>query len=355
MTSPTTDSAMYQTMHRQPEDLRRLLADGWEPAGEVAAAIAGATRVYLVGIGTSYHAALAGEWLLRAAGADAHAINSFDFARYPEIYPLNSDDAVIVMAHTGVKSFSAESLARAVEAGALVFSVGSRAAEHPGSRIVLRTTERETSAAYTSSHLAAMTALAQVATQLGEQRKVEAVSGFREALTSLPDLVAGVLAREQEIEPIAREAASRRVYATGAGPNAVSAIELVIKAREAAHGHVDALPAEQFLHGPMVAVNEGDLAVVIQVSGAGAKRVGQIAAVLAAMGAMLWIVGQPVEATPKATVFALPDLPEILSPLLSLVPMQVLAYQMAVVKGINPDTFRRDDPRYAAAFGLLTL
>jgi glucosamine--fructose-6-phosphate aminotransferase (isomerizing) len=48
-------------------------------------------------------------------------------------------------------------------------------------------------------------------------------------------------------------------------------------------------------------------------------------------------------------------LPEVLSPLLAVVPMQVLAYQMAALKGLNPDTFRRDDPRYAAAFGLLKL
>jgi glucosamine--fructose-6-phosphate aminotransferase (isomerizing) len=134
----------------------------------------------------------------------------------------------------------------------------------------------------------------------------------------------------------------------------VTALELVIKAREAAYGHVDALAAEQFLHGPMVAVNEGDLAVLVHVPGAGAERTGQIAAVLAAMGARLWLVGQGVEGV-EATVFALPALPELLSPLLAVVPMQLLAYQMAEIKGINPDTFRRDDPRYAAAFGLLKL
>ena len=45
----------------------------------------------------------------------------------------------------------------------------------------------------------------------------------------------------------------------------------------------------------------------------------------------------------------------MISPLLTVVPMQMLAYQMAVVKGVNPDTFRRDNPTYAAAFGLMKL
>jgi glucosamine 6-phosphate synthetase-like amidotransferase/phosphosugar isomerase protein len=54
-------------------------------------------------------------------------------------------------------------------------------------------------------------------------------------------------------------------------------------------------------------------------------------------------------------VFNLPELPEMLSPLLAVVPMQILAYQMAALKGTHPDTFRRDDPVYRDAFGLLKL
>ena len=57
----------------------------------------------------------------------------------------------------------------------------------------------------------------------------------------------------------------------------------------------------------------------------------------------------------KATVFALPDFPEILSPLLAVVPMQMLAYEMAVLKNLNPDTFRRDDEVFKNALSVLTL
>lgn len=353
--APTTDSKMYRTMQRQPAELRRLLGDGWAPARQAADLLAPAGRVTVAGIGTSYHAALVGAWLLRAAGLDARAVHSFDLALYPDSFPLGPADAVVVMAHTGVKTFSGVALRRAAEAGATPLSVGSLAAEHPGSSLVLRTVEREQSAAYTASHLAAMLVLAQVATELGERRGAPGVAGFRDALSALPDQVADVLGREEEIAPIAQEAVDRRVYAAGAGPNEATALELVIKAREAAHAWIDALAAEQFLHGPMVAVNEGDLAVLVNVPGAASRRMGEIAAVLDAIGAPLWLVGQPAPSVPTATVFALPELPETLSPLLAVVPIQLLAYQMAARKGLNPDTFRRDDPRYAAAFGLLTL
>lgn len=355
MAVPTTDSAMYQTMHRQPTDVHRLLDTGWEPARQAATRLAEAERVFVVGIGTSYHAALVGEWLLRAAGTDAWAVMSSDFALYPEAAPLRPRDAVVVMAHSGVKRFSTEAMAKAAAAGATVLSVGSLTAEHPGSQLVLRTVEREKSAAFTASHLAAMTVLAQIATELGERRKAPGVTGFRGALGQLAEQVAGVLVREAEVQPVAEEAASHRVYAAGAGPNAATALEAVIKVREAAQGWIDALALEQFLHGPIVSVNAGDVAVLINVPGRSAERVAEIAAVLDAIGARLWLVGQAAPATPRATVFGLPEIPELLSPLLAVVPVQLFAYHMAVVKGVNPDRFRRDDPTYAAAFGLLKL
>ncbi|RIK44654.1 MAG: hypothetical protein DCC58_07980 [Chloroflexi bacterium] len=355
MAAPTTDSFMYQTMHRQPADLRRLNAEGWDAARDAAGRLADARRVYVVGIGTSYHAALMGGWLLRAAGADALAVSSFDFANYPESFPLGAEDAVIVMAHSGVKTFSMRSMLRAAEADATVVSVGSLTAEHPGSQLVLRTVEREKSAAFTASHLAAMTVLAQVATELGEHRGAAGVAGLREAIGALPDQVADILARESDVEPLSQAAVAQRIYATGAGPSEIAAIEAVIKVREAAYGWIDALPLEQFLHGPMVAVNAGDLAAVVHVPGAGAARTGEVAQVLHAMGAQVWVIGEPVAALPDVTTFATPRTLELLSPLLTTVPFQILAYQMAVAKGLNPDTFRRDNPTYAAAFGLLKL
>jgi glucosamine--fructose-6-phosphate aminotransferase (isomerizing) len=352
---PTTDSYMYQTMHRQPIDVRRMLAEGWEPARAAAELLQDARRVLLVGIGTSFHAALVGAWLLRAAGSDARAVSSFDLAKYPGSVGIRADDAVILMAHTGLKQVSTAALRRATDADATVISVGSRTAEHPGSQLVLRTVDREQSAAFTSSHVTAMTALAQIATELGEARTVPATAGFRNALEALPDQIAGVLAREGEVLPISRLAAERRIYAAGAGPNEATALEAVIKVREAAYGWIDALALEQFMHGPIVAVNAGDVAALVNVPGPSVERVGQIAATLDALGATVWLIGDPVATVPNAVVFNLPHTDELISPLLAVVPLQVLAYQIAALRGINPDTFRRDDPTYARAFELSPL
>jgi glucosamine--fructose-6-phosphate aminotransferase (isomerizing) len=351
---------MYQTMHRQPADVQRLLDEGWGPAQDAASRLQDRARVHVIGIGTSFHAALMGAWLLRSAGADARTIHSYDFAHYPDNFPVREGDAVIIMTHTGVKTFSRTAMQRAHDAGARVLSVGSREAEHPGSELVLRTTEREKSAAYTSSHLSAMTVLAQIATELGQLNGAGATAGFREALGQIPDQVQDILDREDEIQPVSEACVERRVYATAAGPNEFSAIEAVIKVREAAYGWIDALGLEQFLHGPMVAFNPGDQAIFVNVTGNAEKRVGEVAAAASAMGGHLWVVGKPVAPAsgypvPDATVFNVPETIEDLSPLLTVVPMQLFAYHMAVAKGINPDTFRRDKEPHKSAFGLLTL
>src|SRR5258708_12410069 len=145
-----------------------------------------------------------------------------------------------------------------------------------------------------------MTVVAQVATGLGESGGGCGTRGFGGALGLVPDQVADVLAREDEVLPIARHAASRRVYSVGAGPNEATALEAVIKVREAAQGWIDGLAIEQFLHGPLVATNADDVAVVVNVAGRATERVSQIARVLDAVGARVWLIGQGVEGLAKA-------------------------------------------------------
>lgn len=349
--------AMYTTMHRQPADVRALLADGWNDAGDAAALLANAARIFVVGIGTSFHAAQIGAYLLRTAGADARAVDSYEFATYP--YRLHSDDAVIVMAHTGVKQYSARAVEIAKEAGVPCIGISARDSKmsDEGLARVLRTVARETSAAYTASHLGALTVLAQIATALGERQDAASVQGWRDALAALPEQIEDVLQREGDVEAVARAifASDCRIYCIGAGPNAATATEASLKARETAYMTIDGMSVEQFLHGPMVTINPDDHIVAIAAAGAGMARLGQVCNALHLIGTPLWVVGHAIESVPDATHFSLPDLPEPLSPLLAVVPVQLLAYFFAVAKGTNPDTFRRDDPRYRTAFSSLSL
>ncbi len=343
---PTTDSIMYRTIHHQPADVAFLVNQGWSDAEAAADLISGADRIWITGIGTSYHAALVGGWLLRSSGYDARAVSSFDFATYPDQYPVGRNDAVIVQAHTGVKSYSALAMERAVASARSVISIGSISAEHPGSQFVLRTVIRETSAAYTTSHLTAMTRLAQIATLLGKP-------GLQPELATVPEKIASIIDRLGEIEEPARQAAQRHIYAIGSSPNEPTALEFVIKAREAALAQVDGLGAEQFFHGPIVATDANDYGIVVTQSGPSLARTQAIAQALVDIGLPLWTVGDTDPGL--GTHFATSPITEMLSPLLNVVPIQIFAYHLAAIRGTHPDRFRREDQTYSDAFALLTL
>lgn len=333
---------LHQTIQRQPADLRALSQREDAALDQAAAILRDAKRVVTTGIGTSHHASVIASWLLRHAGKDAVPVQSFDLALFPEQFPYQAGDALVVFGHTGSTTLTRRALAQATDAGVPAIAVGSLASSHPGATVLLRTTEPETSTTYTSSHLCALALVARVAVELGADDLAEPLAG-------LPDLVQSVLDREQEIWPVAETAASTMIYAVGAGPNESTATELMIKVREAAMVKVDGMAIEQFLHGPACAFNAGDLAVVVNVPGASSERVGQIARVLQAMGGKLWLIGEPVEGV-DAPVFDLPRLPEVLSPLLTLIPVQLFASRLAAIKGANPDEFRMDDPTYDKAF-----
>lgn len=321
--------------------MRRLLIDGSKQTRQAVDLLDGAERIILTGVGSSFNAAIAGSWMLREVGFDARAVPVDDFWLYSDNSHFRPTDAVIVISHFGMRQAVLETLNRARQAGATVLSIGSLTVEHPGSRLTLRTVECETSMIATASHLAAMMVLAQIALMLGERMRPTAVSGWRPALESLPDVIASLLHREREITPIARIAAERHVYAVAAGPNESIVAEFMIKARQTGHASVDAFPLELMIHGPIVAADTGDLGIVIRVSGAAAERTAEFARVMERIGMQLWVLGLPLPGAGPHTTFELPEFPEMLSPLITMIPVQMLAHQIALIRQLDPESFSR--------------
>src|SRR5256885_9677445 len=118
MTENTT--GLYRSIHAQPQAVRELLAN-WDGPAQAAARLARTNRIFLAGIGTSFHAASVGEYLLRLAGADAWALRSFEFVNYPR--PLRSNDSVIVISHRGSKLHGNLALQRAIKAKVLTIGI----------------------------------------------------------------------------------------------------------------------------------------------------------------------------------------------------------------------------------------
>jgi glucosamine--fructose-6-phosphate aminotransferase (isomerizing) len=299
-------SAMRETMWRQPDELRRLLADA-DPARAAAERIRG-RRTWLLGIGTSWHAAHHGAWLLRAAGADATALDAADVAHHG--WAFGAEDAVLALSHTGgtADTVAAVALARAAGVGAVV-QIGAI-----GSGADVETVARETSYAYTASHTGALLRLAQLAQALGAPL---------DALAQVPDAVARVL--DGAPPPLAEPA--RLLQLTGAGPNAWTAQEGALKIREASYVPADGLASEQLLHGPSVALDERDALVLLDGGGPAAARSHAIADAIATKGA-------------HVVQIAATELGEPLSIFPLTVHVQRIALALAEARGVSPDRFR---------------
>ena len=354
-----TNTHLYRSIHAQPEALRGLLSD-WTGAEQIAERLQGARRVLLAGIGTSFHAAIVGEYLLRLAGADAWALRSFEFVTYPRA--LQDGDAIIVISHRGSKLHGIKAVERAT--GAHVFTAGitGKSTKMQGADIILETVEQEVSATHSISYTTTLTRLTQIAARLAQLNGLsEQGKRLEQGIASIPALMENILAHEDEVRQVAQEAVQqqRRIYFVGAGPNAASASEGALKAKEAAYITAEGFELEQAIHGPMVAFEERDLLVPINVRGAAQQRVGDFLRALSEIGPRVWLPGNaPDNETeqlfqrPGWSRFALADTTDIaeeLTPLLAALPVQLLADFLATARGTDADSFRRNQEAYRRA------
>jgi glutamine---fructose-6-phosphate transaminase (isomerizing) len=310
---------MREAMWTQPEELRRLVGDPGPP--EAAAARLEGRRVLLVGIGTSWHAAHHGAWMLREAGVEAEAVHAADVAPYGRA--IRPDEGVIVLSHTGGTGYSMEMLERARAAGAATVHVSGI-----GNGGDLETVAAEASYAYTASHTGALLRLAQLATAFGAQLG---------PLDGIPERVAAVLDLPGPLIGVP----DRLVELIGAGPNGWTAQEGALKIREASYVAAEGLSSEQFFHGPSVALDEQDTLVVLDGGGPAADRTEAIAGAVEVTGA-------------NVVRFPQRELGEPLSVFPLTVVVQRIALELAEARGVSPDRFRYEqDPRREAAFEAL--
>jgi glutamine---fructose-6-phosphate transaminase (isomerizing) len=301
-----TMTEMAKTMERQPHDLHRLLAD-WAPV-EAGAARIGGRRVFVIGTGTSWHAANQGAYLLRLAGTDAAAISAADCALWgPSPTPA---DALVLLSHRGTKRYTSQVLQRARAEGIPTVAIGGEGA--PG--IDIQTVAQETSGTFTASHLGALARLAQLAVSLGAELG---------DLEMVPAAVAAALdAPGPEVE-----LPERGLEFAGAGPNQWTAAEGALKVREAAHLFTEGLAVEQLLHGPAFALGGRDVLVCLDGGGPGAARLADLADAVEARGARVYR-------------FAAPELGEPLSVFPLTVTVQRIALEFALQLGTDPDDVR---------------
>ncbi len=348
---------MHDAIVAQPQAIGDMLGKHADQTEEIASITANKRKLHLVGIGTSWHAALVAEtWFRRLAGESmqVQAWHSFEFYSSPP--RLTGDDVVIIISHRGTKTYSFLALEMAKAAGAFVVCVTSTG---PGPRVqvadvMLQTVGPERSSAFTISYTTALSVLAMLALAIGERAgDEEELPALRTALNEVPGKTAEVLAAARQIDRAAvRFQGQRRFICAGWGGNTANAYEVALKIKETSGCDSEGLHIEQILHGPFCSVNSECLVTLIAPPGAGYERGMNIARASGEVGAPVWALVQEGDSELSALAteaFEMPAVDEFWSPLVYVAPLQLFTYYLALARGRHPDLFQQDIPAQAAA------
>jgi glucosamine--fructose-6-phosphate aminotransferase (isomerizing) len=344
---------MHDAIYSQPGALRLVTRGNDAALAGASARLRAMDHVVLAGSGASWHVALAGELLVAHRGRLGHrvrALHSFELTGYwPE---LDARTGVVVVSHRGSDRYGRAGLERAkASAGVAVTVTGKGHQNLAAADYTLRTVDQERSAAHTVSYTSALALLAALAARIGADDELA------RALDEIPDQLAGLLGQESWEELAARFADRRRYYVIGGGPNRATAYEAALKMNEAAHATAIGLGCEQFLHGPWAALEAGDALVAVAPPGPSYDRCVAAARAAREVGASVIAIAQEGDrdlARVADETIAIPPVSEWLSPILAIVPLQLLAYHLAVGRAVNPDTMRIDEPAYGRAFDALS-
>jgi len=297
----------------QPDEFQRLLTSGSvrQEVHAAAEALHRVRRIWMVGTGTSQHAAHLGAAMLQDAGRSAHAVSSMQFVKNAPI--VGPKDGVVIVTHTGETSYALAARALAFAAAIQTVTI---AREGIGMNDVIGTVPKETSETYTVSYTTALLVLAMIAAEMG------ADSVTTDALRAVPDAVRSALAAPgTEQVPLPR----RSLQIVGAGHSSITAKEGALKVREGARVLAEGHDAEFFLHGTAVPLTGDDHLLAIT-SGDEDGLVEGVAT--AAAGAGLGVT----------RLAETSSLPPALAQIPLTVRLQLLASRFADERGQNPDT-----------------
>lgn len=304
-----------------------------------------ARRIIIAACGTSWHAGLVGEYLLEEYAKVPVEVEYASEFRYrnPIIYP---DDIVIVISQSGE---TADTLAAAKEAkskGALVIGivnvVGSTIARETDCGVYVHAGP-EIGVASTKAFTAQVTVFAQIALLIGSYTgmTIESRRDFVSALQSIPDLVRKTLELNPKIEEIAKhyKDATNFLY-LGRGFNFPVALEGALKLKEISYIHAEGYPAAEMKHGPIALIDQNMPVVIVAIQDSTYHKViSGIEEVKARKGQVIVIANEGDTMIDKLADYSIkiPKTLECLTPLLTVIPLQLLSYHIAVLRGCNVD------------------
>ena len=305
-----------------------------------------AKRIVIIGCGTSWHAGLVAEYLIEDLARIPVEVEYASEFRYrnPVIY---EDDIVIPISQSGETADTLAAIELAKSKGATIFGVcnvvGSSIprATHAGA---YTHAGPEIGVASTKAFTAQVTVLTLIALQMARSRGTITDSRFHQLLNELEAIPAKVEKALQSNDMIMKLAAkfkdvSNALY-LGRGYGFPVALEGALKLKEISYIHAEGYPAAEMKHGPIALIDENMPVVVIATKNETYEKVvSNIQEVKARKGIVIAIITEGDETVKGMADYCIevPETDDILVPLISVIPLQLLSYHIAVMRGCNVD------------------
>ena len=349
------DYFMLKEIHEQPKTVadamrgRLSASEGWIKLGgleEHENRIMNAERLLIVACGTSWHAGLVAEYLFEELARIPVEVEYASEFRYRNPI-INEKDVVIAISQSGETADTLAAIEMAKSRGALIYgivnSVGSSIARMTDAGSYIHAGP-EIGVASTKAFTGQVTLLTMMALSLGYKRGTIKKSEYQRLLTemeNIPSKIQDVLKINAQVQYIAKEIQnSPNALYLGRGYNFPVALEGALKLKEISYIHAEGYPAAEMKHGPIALIDENMPCVIICTNkSAYEKIVSNIQEVKARKGIIIAIVTEGDTAIKELADYTIeiPDTAEPLTPLLSVIPMQLLAYHIAVLRGCNVD------------------
>ncbi|QQS34645.1 MAG: glutamine--fructose-6-phosphate transaminase (isomerizing) [Ignavibacteriales bacterium] len=345
---------MLKEIMEQPDSVtnsmrgRLLFDEGTAKLGgleSVADQLANSKRIIISACGTSWHAGLVGEYMLEQFARIPTEVEYASEFRYRNPI-ITKDDAIFFISQSGETADTLAALREAKLRGALVLGicnvVGSSIAResmagvytHAGPEIGVASTK-----AFTSQ----LVVLALITLLIARKKNMSLVDGksIAEELQKIPGKISQILKLNDQIERIASEFADAKNFLyLGRGYNFPVALEGALKLKEISYIHAEGYPAAEMKHGPIALIDENMPAVFIAPKDSTYDKIlSNIEEVKARHGKIIAIATDTDERIDKLVDYTIkvPDTIRMLMPLLTVIPLQLLAYHVAVKKGLNVD------------------
>jgi len=345
---------MLKEIHEQPDTVfgtlrgRLILDDGAARLNGLNLTpqdLARIERITIVACGTSWHAGLVGREIIEELAGIPVRVEYASEYRYRR-HLSEAGVLTVAISQSGETADTLEAMRAARGAGSrvvgLVNVVGSTIAREADGGVYLHAGP-EVGVASTKAFTSQIVALLLLGLHLGRQRGMSLDDGqdLVQRLTQLPNLIRCTLELEPQIEMLAREFAdSRNFLYLGRGVNFPVALEGALKLKEISYIHAEGYPAAEMKHGPIALIDEAMPVVFVAPEGHVYQKVLSNMQEVKARGGRIIAITSAGNGDLKGLAdyqLRVPACRELLSPVLTVIPLQLLAYHIAVLRGCDVD------------------